>query len=46
MCIIVDADRIALQTDFKDRKILANPRGRIYSGAKNRQLLNSTICRQ
>ena len=36
----------ALQTDFKDRKILANPRGRIYSGARNRQLLNSTICRQ
>lgn len=35
----------ALMADFKDGKILAKPRGRIYSGAKNKGLLTRDACR-
>ena len=33
-----------LQADFKDGQIISGPRGKIYSGAKNRRLLNANAC--
>lgn len=37
-----DAD---LMADFKDGKILGKPRGKIYSGVKNKRLLTRDACR-
>ncbi len=34
----------SLQDDFRDPQIISNPRGKIYSGAKNRRLLNANAC--
>lgn len=34
----------SLQDDFRDPHIISNPRGKIYSGAKNRRLLNANAC--
>ena len=33
-----------LKADFKDTAIIAGPRGKIYSGARNSRLLNATAC--
>ena len=33
-----------LKADFKDAQIISKPRGKIYSGAKNSQLLNANAC--
>ena len=33
-----------LKADFKDAAIIASPRGKIYSGAKNSRLLSATAC--
>ena len=33
-----------LQADFKDGQIISDPRGKIYSRAKNRRLLNANAC--
>ena len=33
-----------LRADFKDAQIISRPRGKIYSGAKNRLLLNANAC--
>lgn len=35
---------VALIADFKDRKIIREPRGKIYSGAKNEGLLTRDAC--
>ena len=33
-----------LMKDFKDRKVLTGPRGRVYSDARNRRLLTRKAC--
>lgn len=35
----------ALMADFKDERVLRKPRGRVYSGAKNKRLLTRDACR-
>lgn len=35
-----------LMGDFKDKRILDNPRGKIYSGIKNKTLLKSSACKK
>ena len=41
--LLYTADR-DLMADFKDRSFVADPRGRIYSGAANANLLTRSVC--
>lgn len=41
--LLYTGDRLLME-DFTDREIINNPRGKVYSGAGNRDLLNRVAC--